>query len=328
MTKVEGAAAPTVSVVIPAYNEEGAIDACLDSIAAQTYPKIVEVLVVDGRSTDATRARVEARGDAKVLDNPRKMQAAALNIGIAAAEGDLVCRVDAHCTLEPDYVERCVAVLEETGAAMVGGPMRAVGSDTVSKGIARAMTFPLGAGPASFRAGTVRGWTDITYLGTFHRHLADQVGGFEENVGVNEDGEFAHKMSGVGGVFLDPAITAWYTPRASVPKVAKQYFRYGLSRSATVRRHPRSWKPRQMVAPALVLGLLSPWRRKVAAAYLLLLGGVGASQVSDGAPPAEAASMVGAVAAMHVPWGLGFLVGMLTGRKPMPQVETEPEATA
>jgi hypothetical protein len=77
-----------------------------------------------------------------------------------------------------------------------------------------------------------------------------------------------------------------------------------------------------------VLGLLSPWRRKVAAAYLLLLGGVGASQVSDGAPPAEAASMVGAVAAMHVPWGLGFLVGMLTGRKPMPQVETEPEATA
>lgn len=118
----EASEKPTVSVVVPAYNETGAIDACLDSIAAQTYPNIVEVFVVDGRSADDTRALVERRGDASVLDNPRRMQAAALNLGIGAATGDLVCRVDAHCVLDPGYVERCVEVLAETGAAMVGGP--------------------------------------------------------------------------------------------------------------------------------------------------------------------------------------------------------------
>src|SRR5262245_57975890 len=102
---------PTVTVLIPTYQEAAAIDRCLDAVAAQTYQRVVEVLVVDGRSTDDTRERAAAHPGVTVLDNPRRIQAAALNTGIEAATGDVIVRVDGHCTIAPDYVEAAVTAL-------------------------------------------------------------------------------------------------------------------------------------------------------------------------------------------------------------------------
>jgi glycosyltransferase involved in cell wall biosynthesis len=300
-------APPTVTVAIPTYNEAAHIERCLDAVAVQTYPGIVEVLVVDGGSSDDTRARARARAGVRVLDNPRRIQAAALNIALRQAAGEVFVRVDGHTAIAPDYVERCAEALQSTGAAMVGGGMTPVAHGWLQRGIAAAMASPFGAGPARFHGTSQPGWVDTVYLGAFYTEVGRAAGGFRE-VAVNEDAEFAIRMRPHGGIWFDPAIRSTYTPRSSVTAVARQFYRYGCGRAATVRRHPRSLAPRQLAAPALVLGLVSPWRRPVALAYTLLVATAGLRAVRR--DPRAGLGFTLALPAMHLSWGTGFLRGM------------------
>jgi glycosyltransferase involved in cell wall biosynthesis len=303
---------PTVTLVIPVLNEEHHLAACLEAVDAQTYPAIIEVLVVDGGSTDATREVASSHPCVRVLDNPRRIQAAALNIGLSQATGTVVVRVDGHCALEPDYVERAVRALDETGAAMVGGAMRPVGTTTIQRGVALAMTSPVGAGPARFHVGGGAGWVDTVYLGAYRTDVVRAAGGYDEAVGVNEDAELAYRMQSLGGVWFDPSIRSTYVPRPDLRSVARQFYRYGRSRAATVRKHPRSIAPRQLAPPALLIGLASPWRRPVAWAYgaVLLAGFADAARRDARAAPVAVVMLP----TMHVCWALGFFRGLLRGR--------------
>jgi len=305
---------PTVTVIIPTYREEAHIERTLAAIGDQTYPKVVEVLVVDGGSDDRTR-ELAASGGARVLDNPLRIQAAALNVGIADAAGEVIVRVDGHCTIEDDYVERCVDALSRTGASMVGGAMTPVPATGWPGAIGLAMASPVGAGPARFHGGGEPGWVDTVYLGAYRTRDAVAVGGYATDVGVNEDSEFAVRMGALGGVWLDPSIRSSYVPRQSLRAVTKQFWRYGQSRAATVRRHPASFAPRQLAGPLLVLGLCSPWRRQVLAAYVAL---VAAETVRQTVSAGRDGLLVAPVLpAMHLSWGVGFLTGLtgLLGRR-------------
>ena len=300
---------PTVSVVIPTYRESAHIEETLSAVRDQTYPRIVEVLVVDGGSDDSTRELAAVRG-ARVLENPDQVQAAGLNIGIAAAVGEVIVRVDGHCTIAPDYVERCVESLGRTGAAMVGGAMSPIRERGIPAAIGMAMASPLGAGPARFHRGGPPGWVDTVYLGAYRRADAVAIGGYATDVGVNEDAEFAIRMAPRGGVWFDPSIRSSYSPRETLRMVVKQFGIYGASRALTVRKHPSSLAVRQLASPLLVLGLCSPWRRRVLGAYLAV---VAAEAVRQAASAGRDGLLVAPVLpAMHVPWGIGFLVG-LTG---------------
>lgn len=302
--------APTVTVLIPTYQEAAAIEACLDAIAAQTSGAIVETLVVDGGSDDGTQDLAAARPGVTVLDNPHRIQSAALNIGIGAAEGDVIVRVDGHCLIAPDYVERCLAALDASGAAMVGGAMTPVAEGAVQEGIAAAMSSPFGAGPARFHTGGEAGWVDTVYLGAYRTDVVRAVGGYATDVGVNEDAELAHRMAGHGGVWFDPSIRSTYTPRSSLRAVGRQFYRYGKSRARTVVRHPGSLKARQLIAPALVVGLALPGRRWVAAGYVAGLAGVAAVEAARGTPARSLPAFAGSLPIMHLTWGAGFLVSL------------------
>ncbi len=312
---------PTVTIAIPALNEEAHLGACLAAIAAQTYEAVFEILVVDGGSRDQTREVARANGTV-VLANPRRIQAAALNVALEAAKGEIFVRVDGHCVIAPDYVARCVTALATTGAAMVGGGMTPVAQGVMEQAIAAAMASPIGAGPARFHGSGTAAWTDTVYLGAYRTELARAVGGYAEDVGVNEDAEFAIRMADHGGIWFDPAIRSSYTPRDSLSSVARQFYRYGRSRATTVRRHPSSLSPRQLVAPALVLGLLSPWRRWVALAYVGLVSSWVVAGLRHGRPPVAGAVLP----AMHLAWGSGFLLGLVLGppRSAVPQVDDPP----
>lgn len=311
---------PTVAVVIPTLDESEHIEACLAAIDAQTYDGITEVLVVDGGSTDDTVTLAGRHPGVDVVNNPRRIQAAALNLALGVATAEVVVRVDGHCVVAPDYVERCVAALGAHDAALVGGAMNPVGEGAVQRAIAAAMSSRWGAGPARFHVGGRPGWVDTVYLGAYRRTDALAVDGYAEDVGVNEDAEFAIRMAPRGGVWFDPAIRSSYTPRASLAALARQFFRYGSSRARTVRRHPRTFKPRQMASLALLAGLASPARRGVAVAYAL---GVGVATAVDG-PDDLVGRCTYAVALpiMHLSWAAGFLVGRPPTPSPSPSGAT------
>src|SRR5579859_8262523 len=118
-----------VSIAIPCLNEEGYIEACIRAVQAQDWPQDrLEILVADGMSIDATREILGrlAKDDSRIrlVDNPGRFQAAALNECIRRARGDIVVRIDAHADYPTDFVRQCVAALDRTGADNVGGRAR------------------------------------------------------------------------------------------------------------------------------------------------------------------------------------------------------------
>jgi len=296
-----------VTVAVPVLNEEATIARCLDAIVGQSYDDIVEVLVVDGGSTDATVAIAGRYPNVRLLQNPLRRQAHALNIALEEAKGDILIRVDGHAFIERDYVTRCVEVLRSTGAALVGGVVLPEGAGWIGEGIAAAMQSPFGAGPARFRCGGRAGWVDTVAFGAYHVDVARSVGGYD--VGdVSEDSEFAFRMRRVGGVWFDPTIRSTYVSRGDLRGLATQYYRYGRMRSSTLRREPASMRPRQLASPLLVLGLLSPWRRRVGMAYALVLL---VAALRERRFPRRLPGLLLATPVMHATWGAGFLRGFL-----------------
>ncbi len=326
---------PSVSVVIPARNCAAELPGCLDAVSAQTYPGPMEVIVATAPSTDDTeavaqrRARTAGSNDqsaqsVRVVSNPAGTTSSGLNWAISAAAGEIIVRVDAQARLPAEYVERAVATLQRTGAANVGGVQNPVGQGEVSRVIAAALSSPFGGGPAAFRHGSDEGPVDTVYLGVFDAGALASVGGFDETLLRNQDYELNWRLREQGHVvWLDPSLVVEYQPRSSWAGLARQYFEYGAWKRVVIARSPRSIQPRQLAAPALVIGLglsaleLARGRLRggiVPAAY------VGASTLAAARLRQRLPSVgdrlraAAAFAVMHLSWGTGFLIGRRRAR--------------
>jgi len=296
-------------VVIPVRNEERMLSGCLEALAAQDYAGDIEVLVVDGSSTDRTREVANA-GGARVLDNVRCIQSCGLNLALAEAAGEVLVRVDARTRVGSDYVTRCIETLDRTQAALVGGAQVPLGETVDGMGIAAALASPLGGGPAAFRRPDVSRWADTVYLGALRVKLAREVGGWRDDRPTNEDADLAYRLRAHGGVWLDASIRSTYLCRDRLGDVARQYRSYGRGRARTMLEDPRSASLRQLAPLALLAGLVSPWRSRVALIYgsaiALALSGVGLRL-----PARSAAVAALAVPTMHLAWALGFCEGVI-----------------
>src|SRR5678815_2478420 len=117
-----------VSVVIPCYNEERFILKALEQLVDQYDKERYEIIVVDGFSEDGTRAviaefqRKNPNFPVRLVDNPARNIPTALNLGISASRGDIIARMDAHAVPGRGYIRRCVEVLREIDAGVVGMP--------------------------------------------------------------------------------------------------------------------------------------------------------------------------------------------------------------
>lgn len=130
-----------LSIVCPIYNEVEYIKGCIESIIAQDYPEdSLEVLFVDGMSSDGTRDVVRKFISLypfiKLLDNPKRITPVALNIGINAAKGSIIFRLDAHAIYPHNYFSILVKYLEELRADNVGGICRTLPVNNTNVGIA------------------------------------------------------------------------------------------------------------------------------------------------------------------------------------------------
>jgi len=114
---------------MPALNEERHLEAAIRRVLDQQYPGELEVIVAVGPSADRTREIADAMAAVDqrihVVDNPAARTPSALNLGIAASSHTIIVRVDGHGELTDGYIRRAVELLEETGAANVGGVMDA-----------------------------------------------------------------------------------------------------------------------------------------------------------------------------------------------------------
>jgi succinoglycan biosynthesis protein ExoA len=328
------AGTPTVSIIIPVRNEERFIEACLASVLAQDYPADrVEILLVDGMSTDRTRelaaavlAERIADGSAHILDNPRGIAPTAMNIGISTSKQDVIVRVDGHTTLPPDYVRRCVEVLQETGSQCVGGAIRTLGSGAVGRAIAAAQSSRFGVGGVAFRTGrSTAGPVDTVPFGAYPREVFARIGDFDAELVRSQDDELNFRLQQAGGtVWYDPAICTDYFANRSLRRFWRQYFQYGEYKVRVAQKRNgfasvRHVVPATFVAATAASLLLAVARREPRWALTVLgpyaIANGAASIAAARRTQAHPARVAVAFTVLHTSYGTGFLSGVWRWRR-------------
>ena len=328
MRAMEDTAAVDASVLVPVLNEEEHIREAVDAMRAQDFDGRIEFLFMDGGSTDATRAILEelAAEDPRirVFDNPGRTTPHALNVGLAAARGEYVVRMDAHAFYPPRYIAAGVERLGRGGVDWVAGPAIPRGAGRWSRRVALALNSGLTTvGSRKWRAaadgGDGGGEVELdtgVFAGVWRRETLERHGGWDVGWPINQDSELAARVLAAGGrIVLLPEMGAEYVPRDNLKGLARQYWRYGLYRGKTSRYHANSLRRSQVVAPALALAVLAavgaprPLRlaaRLALGAYAASLAAVSA-RVAEPGKERDAAALPIVFAIMHLTWGFGFL---------------------
>ncbi|MET7637575.1 glycosyltransferase family 2 protein [Streptomyces sp. NPDC005438] len=313
-------AQPPVSVIMPVLNEERHLRTSVRHILEQEYGGEMEVVIAVGPSEDRTEeiAAELTREDPRVrtVPNPTGRTPAALNAAIRASRHPVVVRVDGHGMLSPNYIATAVRLLEETGAANVGGIMHAEGENDWEHAVAAAMTSKIGVGNAAFHTGGRAGEAETVYLGVFRREVLEQQGGYNEEFIRAQDWELNFRIRGAGGiVWFSPELRVSYRPRPNVRELAKQYRNYGRWRHVVARYHSGSINPRYLAPPTALVAIaagtllgvtVTPWALLVPGGYLAALV-VGSLPAGRGLPVGARVRIPLALATMHMSWGWGFL---------------------
>jgi glycosyltransferase involved in cell wall biosynthesis len=226
---------PSVSVIVPCRNEASFINQLLASVMAFDPPEGgYEVLMVDGMSSDGTadeiRRWAETHENLQLLENPGRIFPTGMNLGIRASRGDFVVGLGAHCTYPKDYLVRCVAASQRTGAANVGGVVVTEPRDQTRQArlVHAITTHRFGVGNSGFRIGAGEGVADTVAYGCFRGSIFDRIGFFDERLVRNQDYEFNRRISATGGkVWRAPEIHARYFNQGGIRGLFYQAFTTG-----------------------------------------------------------------------------------------------------
>jgi glycosyltransferase involved in cell wall biosynthesis len=283
---------PTLTLAIPAYNEAGNIERIIQDFLKTEYPKLIEVIVADGGSTDGTQDIVNKLSledyRVKLLHNSLKVQSAGLNLILKECTGDIFLRADAHSDYAPDYIEQCVEALLESKALNVGGAQRFVAKIPFQAGVVLASKSVLGSGGAKYRDSNYDGYAETVYLGCFWKKDLLKLSGYNIESTPNEDYELNlrlkacysdnskitnldnrlhHKSAGLDdnetnkAIYISSKIRVWYYPRKTWKSICIQYFKYGRGRYLTSIKHKnqlqlRGKLPFLFISATLLLSLI------------------------------------------------------------------------
>lgn len=252
-----------ISVIVPVYNEEKFMDACIASMLSQDYPKdAMEWFFVDGMSTDRTmdilrKYQVQYPKLIRVLQNQNKTVPYAMNLGIREAKGIYIIRLDAHAEYANDYFSKCVEVLDETGADNVGGVMETKSRTAIGKTIAKMLSSKFGVGDAQFRTNGKDGYVDTVPFGAFRREVFEKIGLYDERLTRNQDSELNYRIVHNGGkIYLSNRIKLAYYCRDSVKGIVKMAVLNGKWNIITSRFCPGSMRLRHFIPCIFVLSLI------------------------------------------------------------------------
>lgn len=255
-----------VSVICPIYNEEKYITKCIESVLEQDYPtEDLEILFVDGLSTDKTRKIVSdyatRYNQIRLLDNPHRIVPYAMNIGIKAAKGDIIIRLDGHVEYPTNYISKCVHYLMTLpNAENVGGVCQTLPCNerNVSQAIAIALSTGFGMGNSSFRIGSTEiRKVDTVPFGCFRKSLFERVGYYDYELVRNQDDELNGRIIKNGGsIYLIPELKIKYYSRDKISKVRRMFYQYGLYKPLVNKKLGSPATARQFVPLLFLLGIV------------------------------------------------------------------------
>lgn len=320
---------PFVSALIVMRNEQNYIEPSLMSFVNQTYPKDkYEIIIVDGESTDDTLNIVKRiiqeyateTFKIRIVDNPKRILASGWNIGIQAAKGEYVIRIDAHAEAALDFIEKSVQTILEVDAACVGGKLDSIPVEGDDLLVSKVLSSSFGVGNSSFRVSDKAGYADTAVYGLYRKTVFDEAGFFDERLVRNQDIDLHSRIKKAGYKFyFNPEIKAVYHTRSSVKKMVKQAFGNGKWNMVLIKKGTSALSLRHLVpfffVSFLVLSIIGGfffwpiWLLGAAVLILYLLLGfvAGAKKVSSFS---ERIKMPFLFFLLHCAYGIGYYAGL------------------
>jgi len=336
----ETAPKPLITFLLVVRNEVQHVTECLQSMLNQTLdPALYEVLVIDGLSTDGTRAQVERiiaehpERQIRLLDNPGQILSSGWNIGIREARGEYVIRPDAHAVVPRDFLAQSLAAMRDhPEAAAVGGILETRGRGFWGEIIAALLSSRIGVGGSSFRVGAAPGPKDTVVFGLYRRAALLEVGGFDEAIALNQDNVCHARLRAAGKIlYFDPRIRSTYYCRASLGALWRQMFRRSQWLILMFKhQRERNFSLRYYIPLLFVVGTVSlllagwvvPWAWSVLGGLLALYIVAGlAAAAPTSLRPLQRLAFPLAMFVLHFSYGLGAIVGLtrLPFHNPLPQ---------
>lgn len=227
-----------VAIVIPTLNEERFISRCLNSIIKQTYEfEKMDVMIIDGGSTDNTKKIVaeyqKSHQNIRFIENKKKIQSVAFNIGFKKSTAPYIIRLDAHAEYDSKYISLCIENLkQDEKRGNVGGRCNILPFNqsiwAQTNAILNHSRF--GIGGAAFRVSNEAHNTDSVPFGAFPRKIIEKIGGMREDLPRGEDNEYNSRIRKAGyKIFFDPVIISSYFARPTLGASCKQMYANGNS---------------------------------------------------------------------------------------------------
>lgn len=227
---------PTASIVIPAYNAQSTLRACLESVCALEFPQTqFEIFVVDNNSRDNTRSVIQAFAPrVQYLYEKKRGPAAARNCGIAHAQNEIVAFTDADCVVEREWLAQLLEPLRDENVGIVGGAIRAMNLENAVEKFGEQINdqekaICLYAPPHVASAN----WASP-------RAVLNQVGRFDANLRGGEDTDLAWRMLQLGKRIAYQANARVYHRNESTMRgLFRQGFQHGYNSIFVNRKHEK-----------------------------------------------------------------------------------------
>lgn len=326
---------PRISLLVAVRNEARHLASTLEALVAQDCPPDwLEVLVIDGESTDDTvtiaRGFSNRLPGLRVISNPRILSAAAWNIGLAEARAPVISILSGHVALPRDYIRVMLSQLTNDLAG-VGGRAVPVGVDARSQLIAQVFTSRLGNGGASFmQDGAPRAVESIAF-GTYWREVLQAIGGFDERIVRGQDWDLNLRLRMAGHtLWYMPDLEIRYSTRSNLSALWQRQYLAGLWKPYIHKKNGRPflwrhWVPSAFIvclAATAVAGVLWP-KILTASASILLLHLVATFWQMKKLEISwqDAPTFLCAMWIVHAGYGIGFCFGLF--RRVETQLDTD-----
>ena len=274
-----------VSVVVGLLNEEKFLPRLIEDFKKQTYNhNEIELIFIDGMSKDDSWKILEDFKnsnhdfyDVVLLKNLKVILSAGMNVGIKAARGECILKVDCHSHITDNFIENNVKIIEE-GEDVCGGPRPNIieNADNFSKTLLLVEENMFGSGIADYRKKTTKKYVSSVFQGMYKKSIFDKIGLLDEKVGRVEDNELHYRIrkNGYKIRYSNDILSYQYT-RPTLKRMLKQKYSNGYWIGKVSHVYPKAFSIFHFVPLAFVLAIIfSLCMIPITSIYIILLSSV------------------------------------------------------
>jgi len=256
-------AVPLVTAILAVRNESQHIESVLQSLLEQEQSGLeLEILVVDGDSSDGTREIIERLRHStpriKLLANVHRKAPYAFNLGIQHARGEYVCILGAHTRYAKNYIAACLGELQKRRVAGCSGRLITSPSNSSLQAhlVSWALGHPFGTSRRSVRTQSP-GFADTIPYPVFRKDTLLAVGGYDTRLHRNQDIDLSQRLCARGyKLYVTGETSCEYFVSATVRSLMQYAFKTGYWNLISLKQNRRSMAARHLAPFAFVSTLL------------------------------------------------------------------------